>query len=207
MKRLKKNQRASPWQYSAIISGVFVFLFVPLISSHTEGTFIKTIFSLGSLAEDVPWWPLLVQNPVFPHLVPPRLHRDCWVRHGLTNSPIQGQKENTTARPSFVLMGNNRYHYGFKFKDNEGETWPYHYYSFINSWEGNCLYSSNTQMTFPFTRAFSTFTEFWVISKEAKPQLLLGVELCPSQILCWSRNFQYLRVWPHLEGLPWWSRG
>lgn len=138
MKRLKKKtQRASPWQYSAIISGFF--LFVPLISSHTEGTFIKTIFSLGSLAEDV----LLVQNPVFPQLVPPRLHRDCWVRHGLTNSPIQGQKENTTARPSFVLTGNDGYHYGFKFKDNEVKTWPYHYYSFINSWEGNCLYSSN----------------------------------------------------------------
>lgn len=145
---------------------------------------------------------LLVQNPVFPQLVPPRLHCDCWVRHGLTNSPIQGQKENTTARPSLCSRENDGYHYGFKFKDNEVKTWPYHYYSFINSWEGNCLYSSNIHKWLSlFTRAFSTFSEFWVISKEAKPQLLLGGELCPSHILCWSRNSQYLRVRPHLSGL------
>ena len=34
---------------------------------------------------------------------------------------LKGRKEeNTIVRTSFVLTGNNRYYYGFKFKDNDG---------------------------------------------------------------------------------------
>lgn len=49
---------------------------------------------------------------------------------------------------------------------------------------------------FPFHKGIFNFLGVWVISEEAKPQLLLGGELCPSHILCWSRNSQHFRVRP-----------